>query len=120
VISYSDDPEIRALNWYPVFSAIVYLSGLIGFLGFILYRKDRGFSSERDKIIWIAASFLVLNMLFSIYAAPIVLRYQISPIFLCFVFGLMTLEYIDYKEILYPRGNELKSARKSIFTSDVK
>jgi len=44
--------------------------------------------------------FLVLNFLFSVLASPIVFRYQVLPLILCFTFSLIILEQLLQKKQL--------------------
>jgi hypothetical protein len=86
--------EIAATEWFPVFGAmanILLVMGLIGvaFLGAVK-RKEYGLI---QFLILVLALWLA-NGAFSIFASPIVLRYQVFPLFVAFVVGAIMIERI--------------------------
>lgn len=88
------DPKIRATFWYPIFSTvvnIVFILGLISLviLGVISY-KDYGF----PQLVLLILVFWILNAAFSIFASPIVLRYQYFPLLLFFPMAAIFMEHI--------------------------
>jgi protoporphyrinogen oxidase len=88
------DARIMATEWYPVFVALVnilFIMGLIGvvFLGAVK-RKDYGL----PQLLGVALVFWLLNCGFSIFASPIVLRYQTFPMLVFLPLGALMAEKI--------------------------
>jgi protoporphyrinogen oxidase len=86
--------EIPATAWFPVFGAmanILLIMGLIGvaFLGAVKRQEH----SLIQFLILVLALWLI-NSGFSIFASPIVLRYQVFPLFVAFVVGALLIERI--------------------------
>ena len=88
------DPKAWATTWYPVFSTvvnIVFILGLISMLMLgVIRRKDYGF----PQLIGLILAFWLLNAVFSIFASPIVLRYQYFPLLLFFPMAVLFMEHI--------------------------
>jgi protoporphyrinogen oxidase len=86
--------EIPATEWFPVFGAmanILLVMGLIGvaFLGAIK-RKEHALI----QFLILVLALWGINGAFSIFASPIVLRYQVFPLFVAFVVGALMIERI--------------------------
>lgn len=47
------------------------------------------------RCLWLLAVYLAVNFAFSIFATPVVLRYQVMPFLLLFSYSLMLLELSD-------------------------
>jgi hypothetical protein len=60
--------------------------------------KIRRFDPVFRKTLYFLAGFLVVNFAFSIFATPVVLRYQLIPMAFLFSFSILLLEFTDQKE----------------------
>jgi 4-amino-4-deoxy-L-arabinose transferase-like glycosyltransferase len=80
---------------YPLLFLVlnVYLAGTVGWL--LLGRKAK----RLDPLLWkgllLAGCYLGLNFGFSVFAAPVVLRYQVVPLALLFSFSVLLLQFTD-------------------------
>jgi protoporphyrinogen oxidase len=86
--------SIAAIEWYPAFGSmanILLIMGLIGvvFLGAVKW-KEHGLV----QLLAIVTVFWLLNGAFSIFASPVVLRYQVFPLFVAFSVGSVLIERI--------------------------
>jgi len=84
-------------EWYPIFSVLINLLLLIHLTGMIVFGSWRGQSGEFVRLLIISLTLWGLNAGFSIFASPIVLRYQYFPILVSFCFALFIGEII-YKQ----------------------
>lgn len=80
-------------EWYPIFSALVNLLLLIHLIGLFVFEKWREDRKVRHLII-LCMCLWTLNAGFSIFASPIVLRYQLFPILLSLCLAFITGELI--------------------------
>jgi hypothetical protein len=92
ISSYSQDHTINTLNWYPYFGAAVNCCAIIMTLGLLFYKKGAIKITFQRDVLWIMALFWILNMVFSVCTAPIVLRYQVFPINICFLFCILAAQ----------------------------
>lgn len=85
---------VALLKSVPVAVALVNLFFLISTIGFLLFngfkRVDRRYSVGFLLVIllWFA------NLGFSVFASPIVLRYQVFTTFICLAFAIMSFDYV--------------------------
>jgi hypothetical protein len=87
-------PSILFFPYPPIFFIInLYFLGCMLWLGFT--GKWRLLSPIFHKALLIIAAFGLLNFCFSVFAAPIVLRYQITPYVLIFSFSLLLFGFTD-------------------------
>jgi len=90
----SKDAKIAATEWYPVFVALVNLLFIMGLIGTLLLgaikRKEYGL----PQLLSMAVVFWVLNCGFSVFASPIVLRYQTFPMLVFLPLGVLMVERI--------------------------
>lgn len=87
------DFKVNILDFYPVMAGIANIAFLAGFLGFAILNGLKR-SSLLSKILLLTASFWIVNFGFSVFAAPVMLRYQVFPIWIFLSFGLMLVDYI--------------------------
>ena len=86
--------SIAATEWFPVFGTmanILLVMGLIGviFLGAVRW-KDYGV----PQVLAVVLLFWLANSAFSIFASPVVLRYQVFPLLVAFCIGAVLIEKI--------------------------
>jgi hypothetical protein len=86
--------EITVTNILPILLAIVNVLFLLSYTGFCLMRGPKRTSPYFVKILRLTAILWLTNMIFSVFASPVVLRYQTFPLFFTFVFSILLLEYI--------------------------
>jgi protoporphyrinogen oxidase len=88
------DATIAATEWYPVFAALVNLVFIMGLIGMavlgVIKKKEYGL----PQLLGVGLLFWILNCAFSIFASPIVLRYQTFPILVFLPLGLLMVERI--------------------------
>ncbi|HEV2352783.1 MAG TPA: hypothetical protein VGR89_00935, partial [Puia sp.] len=76
---HGGNSRIAAMEWYPVFCMLVNLAFVVGLAGSLFLgavkRKEYGL----PQLLGLAAALWMLNCGFSVFASPIVLRYQIFP-----------------------------------------
>jgi len=88
------DAKIAATEWYPVFVALVNLVFIMGLIGMVVLgainRKEYGL----PQLLSIALLLWLLNCGFSIFASPIVLRYQTFPLLVFLPLGALMVERI--------------------------
>jgi len=86
--------HIAVMELMPVAFAVVNLCFILTFLGFlVLGGMSKSSHSFRLIIQWITIIWGT-NFLFSVFASPIVLRYQVFPIIFTFTFLLLLLEFL--------------------------
>ena len=83
-----------ATEWYPVFAALVNLVFLMGLIGIVALGAVKKNEYGLPQLLGVALLFWVLNCGFSIFASPIVLRYQTFPMLVFLPLGLLMVEKI--------------------------
>jgi protoporphyrinogen oxidase len=83
-----------ATLWYPVFAALINLLFLLTLGGLVLMRPLRGSPYGLPQLVAFTIVLWVTNGAFSIFAAPIVLRYQVLATFVVCCTTLLCLEVI--------------------------
>lgn len=105
-IQYSS-AKISVAEVYPVLLAVVNLLFLLCFAGYGLlggFRKSGTYAAAVFRwmmVIWIA------NLVFSVVASPIVLRYQVFPMLITFVFLMLLLEFLTGETRMIHKGQIL-------------
>lgn len=84
--------KIGAMQWYPVLFAITNILFLFSIAGYFLFNDHRGVSTILAKFFILISILFFLNMGFSIFASPIVLRYQIFPTLVALMFALILFD----------------------------
>jgi len=74
------DQQIAATSWYPIFATIVNILLIMGLIGIILLNAIRWKEYGLPQLLGLVLLFWILNASFSIFASPIVLRYQAFPL----------------------------------------
>jgi protoporphyrinogen oxidase len=88
------DAKIVATEWYPVLAALVNLIFLMGLIGMVVLGAIKKKEYGLPQLLGVALLFWVLNCGFSIFASPIVLRYQMFPMLVFLPLGLLIVERI--------------------------
>jgi len=89
-----EEAKIKHAQIYPVICSIVNVFFIICLSGLVIFN---GFNINKNPITRFVILILflwVLNMLFSVFASPVVLRYQIFPMLISFSTGLIVIETI--------------------------
>jgi hypothetical protein len=60
--------------------------------------KIRRLQPKLQKTLYFLSGFLLVNFAFSVFATPVVLRYQLISLIYLFVFSILLLEFTDQKE----------------------
>ncbi|HVU56042.1 MAG TPA: NAD(P)/FAD-dependent oxidoreductase [Puia sp.] len=90
-------------EWYPIYSAMTNLLLIIHLAGLLFFGS---FKQRRTlfKLLPLGFSLWLLNMGFSIFSSPIVLRYQAFPLIIITAIALLT------GEIIYTSESKIKTA----------
>lgn len=72
-----------------------YFAGCLLWLG--LTRKWRQLKPIFQKALWVLTGFVIINFWFSVWATPVVLRYEVIPMLFLFTFSTLLLEFTDFK-----------------------
>jgi hypothetical protein len=89
---------INMTEWYPVFAALVNVLLLIHVVGLVVLgglKKTSGLT----RLLLMAITLWLLNTGFSVFASPIVLRYQVFPVLVSFCVALVAGEVIYKSEL---------------------
>jgi len=89
----ASDLNVKMLDFYPVFAGCLNIIFLLSGLSFALLG---GFKSSQkiSRIFLLTASLWLVNFGFSVFASPVVLRFQLFPVTASFIFSLFLLEYL--------------------------
>jgi protoporphyrinogen oxidase len=87
------DFNVSALNFYPVLVGTLNVVFLVSFLFFLLLEGLRSKAIPRG-LLWLAAALWLVNFVFSVYASPIALRFQVFPVLVYISVALLLLEFI--------------------------
>lgn len=92
------DFNVNVLFFFPELIAALNILFLLSVISFLIL-KGYNVNKELGKVLIIVVCFWLLNFAFSIFAAPIALRFQLFPGFLTFVFSVLLIEFIIQKSI---------------------
>jgi hypothetical protein len=108
----------RLIKIVEPFSMIIPIINIIFVLCFASFYMLVGFSESINyskNILWWTMVIWISNMLFSVFAAPIELRYQLFPFLVTFSFVFLLLEFVLQKvRIKTPNTDFTGSTEKSI------
>lgn len=90
------------LNQYPIVAAIVNISFLLGCIGFIVFDGRQKLGSRFSKTLLLTFTLWLANFCFSVFAAPIVMRYQLFSMIICIPFVLLLFRFIYKAESILP------------------
>lgn len=105
----SKTEKIAIMNWYPILATLINVLYLICVLGMFLFNLVSKKNSLLPKPFLLISAVWLFNAIFSIFASPITLRYQLFPIIItCCIVG------ITAQEIYYAILKELKKPKVSL------
>lgn len=85
--------EVKVLNFYPIlygsFNVIFITIGI----SFILLRRIKA-SYQLSKLLFLFSFYWIINLIFSVFASPIALRFQLFPFLLVTIFIFLILDDI--------------------------
>jgi protoporphyrinogen oxidase len=85
---------IAAVEWYPTFAAMVNVLLIMGVIGIVFLGGIKWKEYGLPQLLSLVVLFWLLNSGFSIFASPIVLRYQAFPILIFFTVAIVLMERI--------------------------
>jgi hypothetical protein len=88
-----NDNRVTVLNFYPILTAIMNVLFLVSFVCFVILNRWKQ-NQQLSKTLLLVAVFWLVNFGFSVFAAPITLRYQLFPLLLFISFGLVLVDYL--------------------------
>jgi len=88
------DASIGVAEWYPIFGAIVNVLVVMGLIGLVFLNAVHWKEYGLPQLLALVVLLWLLNSGFSIFASPVVLRYQAFPIFVFFIIGVVLMERI--------------------------
>lgn len=96
----------KLLCIYPLLFMIlnIYFIGCLFML--VITRKLWHLDSEFRLGVLLLATYLTINFGFSVFATPVVLRYQVIPLVLLFSFSSLLIEFTDKKKVKPVRTSE--------------
>lgn len=81
-------------EFFTILIAVVNLVFILSFIGFLCLRGFSRCTSYSASILWWMFAVWVGNMIFSVFSAPIELRYQLFPVIITFAFMILLIECI--------------------------
>jgi protoporphyrinogen oxidase len=86
--------SIAAIDWFPIFGTMANILLLMGLIGVVFLGAIRWKEYGLVQLLAVILALWVLNGAFSIFASPIVLRYQVFPLLVAFSIGAVLIERI--------------------------
>jgi len=86
--------EMKQAGVLSVFATLVNILFIGGFLGFALLKGFRFADGKTKAVFYITLAIWLLNFGFSVFASPIVLRYQLSPLVIFTVASFLLIDQI--------------------------
>ena len=86
------DAHINATEWYPIFAAMVNILLIMSIVGLIFLHAIKWDEYGLPQLLGLVVLLWLLNSGFSIFASPIVLRYQAFPILIFFAISVLLTE----------------------------
>lgn len=102
--------RIGVTRIYPFVGAIINTFLLICVLGLAMFTGFKQGNKGLYRLLFMVLFFWMLNAGFSVFASPIVLRYQVFPIAVSFCLGVLAADAI----VKWGKEEELKSKKLSI------
>jgi hypothetical protein len=94
VHSFSKNRNIILTGIFPPFLAVINILFFFSFVGFSVLGGFGKISPYAKKALLIVLLIWCVNLVFSVLASPIVLRYQAFPFIITFVAGVLLLAYV--------------------------
>ena len=84
--------SITVMSWYPVFWALVNVLLVISLVGLLVFRGFK--NNPLTGVLVLVISLWLVNMGFSVFASPIVLRYQVFPVLIIFFIAVIAFQVV--------------------------
>lgn len=84
----------RLLGWIPALYIILNVVNVVAVLLFLRVRQLRQLHPEFTLCLKLICAYLLANAVFCIFAVPTVLRYQVLPVILLFVFTVYAVHFV--------------------------
>lgn len=91
---FSKNKAILLTAVFPLLLAMINVIFFFGFIGFVVLGGFSKVSPYYRKVLWVMLLIWLSNLVFSVSASPIVLRYQAFPFIFTLVFGCLLLEFV--------------------------
>lgn len=114
VHGFSKDKKIIITGFLPTVLAIINILFITCFLGFLFLDGFKEISNNYKKVLYLFLSIWLINLLFSVFASPIVLRYQVFPFIFTLSFGAILLSYLIMKSITEPNDSPAPISKKVV------
>jgi hypothetical protein len=107
------DLKVNVLDFYPFLVGCI---NVVFFLGLISFTLLDGFKENRifNKAVILIFSLWLINFSFSIFASPIVLRFQLFPIISIASFSFLFMEKVIMKAFLKEEGIKSNNVQSTI------
>lgn len=92
--TFFNDRKINITEVFPIVFAVINIAFLLGFIAFWILGGFRTSSAQNRKILVIIMSVWFSNMVFSVLAAPIELRYQLFPMVITSGFAWLFISFV--------------------------
>lgn len=106
VHGFSKDKRIILTQVFPPLLAIINIFFFMGLIGFIFLNGFKEIPPAYKKALYVLISIWIFNLLFSVFASPIVLRYQVFPFIYTLSFGGILLAFMIRKSFEAPKEKE--------------
>lgn len=87
------DVRVTVLDYYPIISGTMNAVFLMLSISFLIL-KGRTLNIKLFQSLVLFSFFWGCNLLFSVFASPIALRFQVFPLVMCTVFNMILLDFI--------------------------
>lgn len=104
--TYFKGKKIDATEGFTIISGVINIVFVISFLSFVFLSGFANSSLFSRRILWLSVAIWFCNMIFSVFAAPIELRYQLFPIFVTFCFMLLFVSFVIQESMTKPSSIE--------------
>lgn len=91
---WSVSKKIYTVSYFPAITAVLNVLTILSVIGFYIFRCHKSTSTNTAKIIMLFAGYWLINFIFSILAAPMMLRYQLSIMLFAMSFGISIIDVI--------------------------
>ncbi len=88
------NPRVVITSLYPVFSAVINIVFILGLVSMLMLNGIHWKEYGLPQLVGLILLFWILNAGFSIFASPVVLRYQYFPLLIFFPMAAIFMEYI--------------------------
>ena len=91
------ETSIAATEWFPIFGAMSNILLVMGSIGVIFFGGVRWKEYGLVQLLAAMLTFYFVNSAFSVFASPVVLRYQVFPLLVAFCVGAILIERIWFQ-----------------------